>query len=93
MVYDPKGLHLALVAAGLEIEGCSSEGRIDWKSPPTMQQLAQAEAIKSAHDSLAREQRRIAQTARFNILRDKRRAGNVLTAAEIAEVLDLLMDV
>ncbi len=39
-----------LRAAGLRIDGCSSDGRIDWVSPPSPAEQATAAAVLAAHD-------------------------------------------
>lgn len=49
--YNVKKLHRELEAAGLEIEGVTSEGRIDWKGEPSQAQIEQAEMIKQQHEA------------------------------------------
>ena len=52
--FDSTSLDAELKAAGLVIHGCSSDGRIDWTTPPTTAQLATAQAVLSTHDPTAR---------------------------------------
>lgn len=50
MTYDVTLLDAQLRATGCNIAGCSSTGRIDWATPPTVVELALAEQVKAAHD-------------------------------------------
>lgn len=87
--FNAEVLHRELEAAGLEIYGCSSTGRIDWKNPPTAAQRAKADAVLAAHDPAANPPR----AERLGALRAKRRAGQALTVAEQQELMDLLLGV
>lgn len=87
--YNSTVLHEDLIAAGLEIAGCTSKGRIDWKKPPSASDKAKAEAVLKAHKPTTRPSRE----SRLDALRTKRRAGQVLTAAEQQELMDLLLGV
>ena len=53
--FDSTQLDAELRAAGLSIVGCSSDGRIDWASPPTPTQLTTAQAVLVAHDPASRQ--------------------------------------
>ena len=46
---DATQLDAALRAAGVPIDGCSSEGRVDFQGSATAAQRQQAEAIIAAH--------------------------------------------
>ncbi len=87
--YNATTLDGELRAAGLRIHGCSSRGRIDWVSPPTAAEEKKAEAVLKAHDKTKLP----AKEARLGELREKRRSGKPLTAAEQQEMLDHLMGV
>lgn len=55
MTHDATALHEELTAAGLRINGCSSDGRIDWAVEPTRTERLTAEAVLRAHDPTRRE--------------------------------------
>lgn len=46
----PIKLYNELIAAGIPVDGCSSDGRIDFKPEATLEQRQQATAILAAHD-------------------------------------------
>ena len=46
----PIKLYNELIAAGIPVDGCSSDGRIDFKPEATPEQRQQAAAILAAHD-------------------------------------------
>lgn len=49
MIFDATQLDAELRAAGLRIHGCSSDGRIDWITAPSMQDESRAQAALTAH--------------------------------------------
>ena len=49
MEFNAEKLHAELAAAGLEIDGVTCNGRIDWKCIPTSEMITCAEQIKAAH--------------------------------------------
>ena len=53
--YNPKKLREELEAEGLKIHGCSSNGRIDWVSEPTDDEIFKADDVKNKHDPEDRE--------------------------------------
>ena len=48
--YNPTKLDAELKAAGLNIAGCSSKGRVDWIGTPTAQELSTADQVKQNHE-------------------------------------------
>jgi len=48
--FQPLILFEELRAADLPVEGCSSFGRVDWKTPPTPEQQLAAAAILAKHN-------------------------------------------
>lgn len=55
MTYDVQTLDTELRAAGLNIHGCVSTGRIDWIAPPSGADIATAKGVLDAHDPGKRE--------------------------------------
>lgn len=90
--YHATVLDSELRAAGLDIHGCSSKGRIDWKRPPTAVEQKKADAVLKAHDPTKPGPREV-QAAKLEMLRAKRRAGKALTAKEQQELLDHILGV
>ena len=80
--YDPYALDAELKASGLDIHGCSSTGRIDWRSPPTPAQEQQAQAVLAVHDPEKRARENAALQARVNGLFAK---GEGMTFDEFRE--------
>jgi hypothetical protein len=68
MSYDATSLDQELRAAGLLIAGCSSEGRIDWVSPPTQQERQIAQQVLAAHDPDRRERDEYVEDADRRVL-------------------------
>jgi len=87
--YNATTLDAELRAAGLEIHGCSSRGRIDWKNPPTPQEEATAAAVLTEHDKTKLS----TQEAFFKNMKAKRRAGQLLTPEEQAKIMDMFLGV
>lgn len=87
--YNPATLHAELVAAGLKIEGCSSQGRIDWIGEPTEDDLRTASTVLAAHDNTKLP----AREALLAELRDKRTKGEALTVEEQAKVIDMFLGI
>ena len=81
-LYGATQLHQELVAAGLSIHGCSSEGDVCWKEPPTPDQETMAERIKAAHDPEKMPRERAVLLARVAELFAK---GAGMTDAEFKE--------
>ena len=50
MEYNVEKLDVELRAAGLPIDGCDSDGGIQWDGEPTAEQLTSAAAVQAAHD-------------------------------------------
>ena len=87
--YNSTTLDEELRAAGLDIHGCSSKGRVDWKKPPTPAEEKKAKEILRSHDPRRLPRRE----ARLEELKEKRRKGQALTPQEYQEVLDLLLKI
>jgi|GEM_PF-6648701 len=90
MIYDPTILHEDLIAAGLPIVGCASNGRIDWMGVPTAAELDKAEEVKAAHDPDRRTRAERAARDRLRALATKLEDGSA-TPADIREALALLI--
>lgn len=83
---DVTQFHAELVAAGLRIHGCASDGRIDWIATPTQADLDTAAQVLAAHDPQKRE--RDERTARDRLLAlAARLEDGTATAAEVKEAL------
>jgi hypothetical protein len=50
MTYNPTRLDAELRAAGIPIDGCASDGRIDFRPEATEVDRTRADAILAAHD-------------------------------------------
>lgn len=83
MKFDPGLLIEELQAAGLPVEGCSSEGRVDWVGQPSTEHVATAERVLRNHDPGKREQ---ARKDRATWAKSVRARWANLTAAERQEV-------
>ena len=90
MSFDVAGLHQELVAAGLRIHGCASDGRIDWIAPPTQAEQNTAAAVLAAHDPQRREREDLADRDRLVALAGRLEAGTA-TPAESSEALARLI--
>ncbi|TXH54517.1 MAG: hypothetical protein E6Q97_10830 [Desulfurellales bacterium] len=84
MKFDVGLLIGELEAAGLPVEGCSSDGRVDWIGQPTAEQVATAERVLQAHEPGKREQ---ARKDRAAWVKGVRARWASLTAAERQEVM------
>ena len=87
--YNATRLDAELRAAGLDIGGCSSTGRVDWNSPPSAGDLALAAQVKAAHDPAAKTTRETS----IDAIRAKRVLGQSLTSEEILAVIDHFLGV
>lgn len=85
--YNAATLDAELRSAGLEILGCSSTGRIDWKKPPSAADKKKAESVLKTHDPNALAPRE----TKLKALLEKRRQGKILTAQDIQDAIDLLL--
>jgi hypothetical protein len=87
--YNASVLDAELRAAGLDIVGCCSTGRIDWKQSPSPAEKKKADAILKAHDPKALSPR----NARIEALRSKRKQGKALSPQEMKDAIDLFLRV
>ena len=80
--YNSTKLHKELIAAGLEIEGVTSEGRIDWKADPTPEMISQANQVMANHLVLGEEE------ARRQMLLDRSITPEMLVDALWQKIID-----
>jgi hypothetical protein len=87
--YNSTLLDAELRAEGLAILGCSSQGRIDWKKPPSEVERKKAEAVLKAHNPKSLPPRE----SKLEALRSKRRQGKALSEEEMREAIDFSLGV
>jgi hypothetical protein len=75
MIYNVQKLMVELESAGIPVEGCSSDGRIDFLAAATDAQRTLAAQILAAHDPLTPLQSEIDRQTDLNALKPGAVAG------------------